>query len=57
MKNKTSNKNYIDDGHKIYDMDVDGLPSRIKKENIYLNRRERKAVIKAAMTRFFPIYG
>ena len=34
MKNKTSNKNeYIDDGHKIYDMDVDGLPNRIKKEH------------------------
>ena len=56
MKNKTSYKNYIDDGHKIYDMDVDGLPNRIKKENIYLNRRERKAVIKAAMARFFPLY-
>ena len=56
MKNKTSYKNYIDDGHKIYDMDVDGLPNRIKKENIYLNRRERKAVIKAAKARFFPMY-
>ena len=57
MKNKTSKKNdYIDDGHKIYDMDVDGLPNRIKKERIYLNRKERKALIKAAIVHFFPMY-
>lgn len=57
MKNKTSKKEkYIDNGHKIYDMDVDGLPKREKKQKIYLNRKERIAVIKAALATYFPVY-
>ena len=57
MKNKTSKKEkYIDNGHKIYDMDVDGLPKREKKQKIYLNRKERIAVIKAALAIYFPVY-
>lgn len=57
MKNKTSKKEkYIDNGHKIYDMDVDGFPKREKKQKIYLNRKERIAVIKAALATYFPVY-
>ena len=57
MKNKTSKKEkYIDNGHKIYDMDVDGLPKREIKQKIYLNRKERIAVIKAALATYFPVY-
>ena len=57
MNNKTSkNEKYIDNGQKIYDMDVDGLPKREKKQTLYLNRKERNAVIKAALATYFPIY-
>ena len=57
MKNRTSRKEkYIDNGHKIYDMDVDGLPQREKKQKLYLNRKERIAVIKAALVTYFPVY-
>lgn len=57
MKNKTSKKEkYIDNGHKIYDMDVDGLLKREIKQKIYLNRKERIAVIKAALATYFPVY-
>ena len=46
MKNKTSKKEkYIDNGHKIYDMDVDGLPKRETKQNLNLNRKERNAIL------------
>ena len=37
-------------------MDVDGLPKREKKQTLYLNRKERNAVIKAALATYFPIY-
>ena len=57
MKNKTSKKEkYIDNGHKIYDMDVDGLPKRETKQNLNLNRKERNAVIKAALVTYLPMY-
>ena len=57
MKNKTSSKvKYIDSGQKIYDMDVDGLPKREIKQKLYLNRKERFAVIKAALATYFPVY-
>ena len=53
-KNKT--KEYIDDCQTFYNMDVDGLPKREKKQTLYLNRKERNAVIKAALATYFPIY-
>lgn len=57
MKNKTSSKvKYIDSGLKIYDMDVDGLPKRETKQKLYLNRKERFAVIKAALATYLPVY-
>lgn len=57
MNNKTSkNEKYIDNGQKIYDMDVDGLPKRETKQNLNLNRKERNAVIKAALVTYLPMY-
>ena len=53
-KNKT--KEYIDDCQTFYNMDVDGLHKREKKQTLYLNRKERNAVIKAALATYFPIY-
>ena len=54
--NKDKIKEYIDDGQTFYNMDVDGLPKREKKQTLYLNRKERNAVIKAALATYFPIY-
>ena len=57
MNNKTSKKEeYIDSGQKIYDMDVDSLPKRETKQNLNLNRKERNAVIKAALVTYLPMY-
>jgi hypothetical protein len=56
-KNKSKKKEYIDDGHTIYNMDVDGMPHRIPKNNnnIGLTRSERRAAILAALGHFLPI--
>ena len=53
---KDKTKEYIDDGQTFYNMDVDGLPKREKKQTLYLNIKERNAVIKAALATYFPIY-
>ncbi len=47
---------YVDDGHTIYNMDVDGLPKRSKiKNDLGLTPKERRAVIRAALLHFIPI--
>ena len=55
MTNKEKQK-YVDGGHTIYNMDVDGLKNRRPKSNrITLNNKERIALIKAAFARYLPI--
>ena len=53
---KDKTKEYIDDGQTFYNMDVDGLPKRETKQNLNLNRKERNAVIKAALVTYLPMY-
>lgn len=54
---KKIKKEYVDDGHTIYNMDVDGMPHRIKQsDNIGLTKKERKAMIKAAFAHYIPIF-
>jgi len=57
MKMKTKNKQkFIDDGHTIYNMDVDGMPKRkTTKPKLYVTTDEKKAMIKAAFAHFLPI--
>lgn len=54
-KNKNSMKkkknSYVDDGHTIYSMA--GLKTE-KKGNLEVNKRERKAIIKAALAVYLP---
>lgn len=55
---KTNNKNkYIDDGHTIYNMDVDGMPHRKIKsdDSVSVTKKEKKAIIKAAFHFYIPI--
>lgn len=46
---------YIDDGHTIYDMNVDASwnPKR-KEKSITVSKEERRALIKAAFLAYFP---
>ena len=57
-KKKKKKQKFIDDGRTIYNMDVDGMPHRRKKEDpngVYLTKKERKAAIIAAILHFMPI--
>lgn len=58
MKEKKKKIEYIDDGHTIYNMDVDGMPHRQfkqKNDNLNLSKKERKAIIKAALLTYMPV--
>lgn len=56
MGKKKNKIKYIDDGHTIFNMDVDGMPHRPKSKNsVYLTKPERKALIKAAFSHYMPI--
>lgn len=47
---------YVDDGHTIYNMDVDGLKKRHpKSQKITLSNKEKIALIKAILVRYIPI--
>ena len=56
-KEKKKKQKYVDDGHTIYNMDVDGMPHRTtkNKDGIYLTKEEKKAMIKSAMEHYLPI--
>ncbi len=58
MRKKDKKNKYIDDGHTIYNMDVDGMPhrrSKPKDNGLDLTKEERKAIIKAALSHYLPI--
>lgn len=57
MKEKKKKQKYIDDGHTIYNMDVDGMPHRVVKKDtgINLTKAEKRAMIRAALLHFLPI--
>lgn len=55
---KKEKQKYIDDGHTIYNMDVDGFKWHDKKvskdKQINVTKKERNALIKAAYLAFIP---
>lgn len=57
MKQKKQKRKYIDDGHTIYNMNIEGMPGYMPKkdDNVSLTKRERKALISAALAHYFPI--
>jgi hypothetical protein len=57
MKRRKNKEKYIDDGHTIYNMNVEGMPHYIPKNDsqIYLSKKEKRAVIKAAFKYYMPI--
>ena len=48
---------YHDDGHTIYNMDVEGMPHRRRhnKTGIELTKEERRALVKAGFLHYLPI--
>ena len=48
---------YVDDGHTIYNMDIDGMPhSRVDtSKNLLVDKEDRKIIIKAALSRYMPV--
>lgn len=56
MNNKK--EKYVDDGHTIYNMDVEGMRGHRKKvenkNNIFINKKEKNAMIKAAFQAYLP---
>lgn len=58
-KEKKKKEKFVDDGRTIYNMDIDGMPHRRKKEDsngVYLTKKERRAAIFAAFLHFTPIF-
>lgn len=58
MNKNKDKKEFIDDGHTIYNMDVEGMPHRrtIKTNNdVYLTSEEKRTYTKAAYLAYLPI--
>lgn len=54
---KKEKQKYVDDGHTIYDMNVDAEWNNQQKNNkntIYVSKEEERAIIKAAFLAYFP---
>lgn len=54
---KNKKEQYIDDGHTIYDMNVDAKWNKShydNKQSVYVSKEERRALIKAAFLAYFP---
>ena len=52
----SSKKKIVDDGHTIYNMDVEGLPKRSpKSQRIILSNKERLALIKVVILKYIPL--
>ena len=58
MKNKRKKDEYIDDGHTIYSMDIEGFKwhdSKIKnKDSVYVTKEDKKLLIRAALKSYIP---
>ncbi len=58
MSKEKKKRKYVDDGHTIYNMDVDGFKWHDKKkknkDHLDLNKKERFAMLKAAFAVYLP---
>ncbi len=55
---KKRKEKYVDDGHTIYNMNIEGFkwynPNHDKKDELYIEKKEKWAIIKAAFSAYFP---
>ena len=56
MKNNKKKEKFIDDGHTIYDMNVDAKwnTRKEKEQGVYVSNEEKRALILAAFKAYFP---
>lgn len=56
MKNNKKKEKFIDDGHTIYDMNVDAKwnTRREKEQSVYVSKEEKRTLILAAFKTYFP---
>ena len=58
MQDKKKKPKYEDDGHTIYDMNGDAYWRKKDKvteqPNIYVTKKEKKTIVKAAYSSYFP---
>lgn len=54
--NKDKNKEYVDDGHTVYNMDVDAYwnKNKVDENKVYVDKKERRSLIKAAIAAYLP---
>lgn len=52
---KEKKEKYVDDGHTIYNMDVEGFPWHEKNKRQYASNDEKKSLVKAAYKAYLPI--
>ena len=56
MKEKKKKQKYVDDGHTIYDMNVEGMRGyRKPRSHIYVDKDDKRAMQKAALLAYMPI--
>jgi hypothetical protein len=56
MKSNKKKEKFIDDGHTIYDMNVDAKwnTRREKEQSVYVSKEEKRTLILAAFKTYFP---
>lgn len=56
-KEKSKKPEYVDDGHTVYNMDIDGFRwhDRKKAKNNYVDKDEKKELVKAAYKAYLPM--
>lgn len=56
MKSNKKKEKFIDDGHTIYDMNVDAKwnTRKEKEQGVYVSSEEKRALILAAFKAYFP---
>jgi hypothetical protein len=56
MKSNNKKEKFIDDGHTIYDMNVDAKwnTRREKEQSVYVSKEEKRTLILAAFKTYFP---
>ena len=55
---KEKKEKFIDDGRTIFNMDIDGFKwhDKKKKESIYVDKDDKKSIIKAAYKAYIPMF-
>lgn len=58
-RKKKESEPYVDDGHTVFNMDGVGGAHHVEKEEEHtrLTRAERRAILRAALSSYLPVFG